>query len=1516
MHCQDGRSLEVSVVVSVAPGPLSQFTKIVRIIPRYVIVNSLEYPIRLWQENSLFLSHPSDTVTVGKRLDESKWILQDEENPSVESFDRVNQYEALWGRQTILDQGCALSGLGTTASRSSLYITTIGPKEALPFSLPDSRADRFLRLDVGDRYNLTSSFEADRPGEISLKLTPAVDLRLLRHVSTRAAPEYEIIIPRPGDSGPVSELGIWFETEWGTDHSILVKTVKKDSYAYEQTDIRPGDELLSIDGILVSEMSFSESMKMLRDRLGELKTMNAQSTCRDSSRPGAVKRLRRASIQFLARQKSSEELKNGPPTTVSPLRLEFRTLEEKLKRVRLRAARGGRKSRRNEHQLSSAETRNGITFQTGSFSPFLKVDIRTIDSNRVIVLRESGRIPYHIHNRSLSCTLYFRQRGCTRHPWNILKPGQSTPYTWEEPMKAKKLTVRVSVEATFAAELGEENEEGEFKTEFENKEDGFVKRNLLKVRKVKDEEVNIFSHSVNVLLEEIGFRDLLLYKVRSGDSLQPRHLELEVDVFKGSRVLVIQDPSSEEDDLLLDRQLQILNRKFEEETVRYNALVDLQSRLVSRYGGMGDGAEGSSSDSICDDANKVMYDFPEEARISKKHQLVVQVVEALGLNPGSFVGNCNPYVEVSLKQGGHKKRLFLPPKVVHRTYYIKKSFNPKWESQTFCFDVPQEAVSDSRGYAVIAKLKNFRQVGMDQDLGRAIIELHSLRDQKPLSGWFPLSPKSGQHDLEVDTKYGRGSVYVKMHWVYTVPSLLQYYTLLSERRLSELRDSVGGMTEQRKSKREMEELRREGNDGFGLVRVDDIFPKSKSHRTKLNSDKVIKKENSQRTRSQTSSLRDSGLVRKLLNSAVYGGAEKAMRRSRNSVRSPLIRNEAMPFLLKEENPSFEGRIATPEQSFMTRKTKAPPRIASTLSSSDLEDKIATQRKAHMKDLSSFREYTESSGGRHFSDRMPLDSFSSWNTLQVLINDTDIQVNVDRDIVHLSLRRSHLLPGIISQQKSIEDGSDVLKKICPPRSTPSVIFQSILEHAQNFEKSRLAFETFAKCSLMSALNPGGLFTVRPIKALNLPENFAHMLVRGKYGNAVISTGSVDARVSPRWVDDRSFGKERSAHDLNFFIAPQVSSGNISLSVIGEKVQNRIKTRTEIGVLEIPLGGAITSCLFDERSQSSKTYSYRRWFPLNDPSSLIPCEGDRALNFRPIDTEQTRDDLFNEYFAPCIELELLWSPESDENLNETNGSSMESNPERGGSLRFVKNYLTCNISSVSFALIDSQRGRELLSISLQDISTRYWETHAKSRFGFAAGSIQIDQQDNSAREPVILAATPRENMVTVLQVLAVKDNIRSKSNVLSFEFIDVQIAEVDLTVEEKFLFDIFEFVSAVKLRRNLHRNVSQGGETTPTLQIQSSAFESYNDTTTTTLYENLFYNDKKDDAISTRLYAEQVVLGALRVNLSYLKGKKQSTLLERLSDDVQYFRFHHEKSDIFFSWSQRTFDEDRLAEVESK
>lgn len=125
----------------------------------------------------------------------------------------------------------------SNAHPGALFIATAAPSDIIPFHLPDTRAERHLRVDFGTRHwNLTSSFPADVAQEYQLKVSRAMDLRLLRHVATRAAPQYRIELPPRTNQGKLAEawdgeLGVWFETDW-EDGRVVVKGTKRVSIEF------------------------------------------------------------------------------------------------------------------------------------------------------------------------------------------------------------------------------------------------------------------------------------------------------------------------------------------------------------------------------------------------------------------------------------------------------------------------------------------------------------------------------------------------------------------------------------------------------------------------------------------------------------------------------------------------------------------------------------------------------------------------------------------------------------------------------------------------------------------------------------------------------------------------------------------------------------------------------------------------------------------------------------------------------------------------------------------------------------------------------------------------------------------------------------------------------------------------------------------------------------------------------------------------------------------------------------
>lgn len=99
MHCKDGKALELTVAVTLAPGILSGYTKIVRFLPRYVFVNTLPYPLRLWQDSSIFRPPASDHTSEAVAM-ERKWRIT--RNKQKRNTRKVNQYETLFDRETVL----------------------------------------------------------------------------------------------------------------------------------------------------------------------------------------------------------------------------------------------------------------------------------------------------------------------------------------------------------------------------------------------------------------------------------------------------------------------------------------------------------------------------------------------------------------------------------------------------------------------------------------------------------------------------------------------------------------------------------------------------------------------------------------------------------------------------------------------------------------------------------------------------------------------------------------------------------------------------------------------------------------------------------------------------------------------------------------------------------------------------------------------------------------------------------------------------------------------------------------------------------------------------------------------------------------------------------------------------------------------------------------------------------------------------------------------------------------------
>lgn len=1510
LHCKDGRALEIICVVSVAPGFLSNFTKIVRFLPRYLAINLLPYPIRLWQDNSIFLPLSADSTSGG--VSTSRWRFSRAREKRNESI--VNQYEAIWGRETVLDEN-QNRGIpsGTAAHGSALFIATVMPSEIIPFSLPDSRGERHLRIDLGQPCNLTSSISADIPGDHIIKVRKAVNLRSMPHVSTRSNPQYEVQLPM-GDESLAGELGIWFETEWGESRSFIVKAVKKNSFAFNETDIHIGDELLAIDGAPVFHMTFLNVMNVIREQL-----IRCNATAKDAGKC------------------IHSEVK---------CTLVFRTVEERLRRVRMKAAKAS--SSQQLSKMSSISTRHSNKCCSSVQSPdpssdiYIQAGLKPLqhsDLSTLLLLRMNPAIPFQIQNRSVHCTIYYRQRGCNQHSWNFLKPGQANAYTWEEPLKPKKLTVRAASNNDFQYSEKVIARDSHPESPWSGK----IMTSARKVihqpfGKVKSEEASVFSPSVTVRLEEIGFEETLSVSsegLKNDENGASICLQLEVSVEGSTRVLAIFDASREGNEHQLECHLESLEKKIGSEQSRLEQLNMLNIFVTP----LPTEALGIDTKNIkaANSAMQLMNDFSSAATISQCHQIVVEVLEAVGLSPDSFVTSCNPYAEISLNAAGLRRNNLCKQGSLRRTYYVRKSVNPTWNSQAFVFNVPCEAVSVTRGHSIQVCLKNFRVFGTHHTLGRAQVDLHSVRNQKPLLGWFPLIGRTGKRELENQVSHwGRGSVKLRVQWIHSIPALIQYFIILSERRLLELEMSLEGMSGLLQNEKEIQEKRITERDGFKAARVEDLLALSRIN-TKARNAQIQKLKRLNRSVAKRST--DAANTHIEQRSTIRNSSKKSY--------TKLMKNP------NQGSGSFP--LLPPSGNALMRK------IPNSLhhNGQNIENQISQQKKSIQRYTKTRPRFDRKHSLNRVEGMFAVPYFKFWSWAQAVFNDRDFEIELKGESIKVTLRLcGQSTCEAVSKLSDSEyhETSRISQYFKLPPETPAVMRNSISAYVSEFTRSRSCFERVASMSLSTMLHTGGWLTIRPITALNLPELYTGMFVKVRYGSEVLVSETVDARVMPTWykpdaniahgdgvpfsltgssVEDEI--EDISSNDLHIHVAPQKTSCSVRLSVIGERSQTQLHAKTELGLLDLPVGALIAACL-DSRCTSQEhgnmneslsmfPTSYVRWFPLISPKDASQVEGDEGYSTRPPDTEKTDSSMFQDYFAPCIQLAVSWSSDEEERkTSKATAYTLQAAVQGCGNSKLpttsqtlIRHYLNADLSRISFSLIDSQRGCELLSLCIQDIGLRYWTTNSKKRLGMTIGWLQLDFQD-SEREPVVLAPTPTDFRGPVLQAMLVQDHSQNASNIIALDLIDVSLTELDLTIEERLVFDIAGFFESIQFRKGARQQVRAGG-TRAQENLKGRSLSAATNTGIQLLLESDFHEGARKQS---KMYIKQLYLGVVKINLSYLKGKTSSTLgrvNNRLSQLLTFaggeylldlLSFEKEKSNIFQSWQKHTFDEERHVE----
>lgn len=1460
MHCKDGRGLEVGVSISVAPGRLASYTKIVRICPRYVVVNQLPFPIRIWQDSSLH--HPNVSVDSSISQKSQKWIF-------AKSETSTNEYEQLFGSPAIIDPDDE-SGMvaQTNAHKDACFIATVRPLELVAFHLPDTKLERSLRVDFGPSWCLSPSIAADIPAEYVLVINRVRDLRLLPHVSSRGAPVYTVMLSPTDNHDWNGELGVFFETEWGRERKLIVKGIKEGSYASYFTDIAVGDEMIMIDSTPVRTLTFDDAMKYMKARLITAKEAGTSSS---TTTP----------LQLMMNKKKKRIHKtNAGISSDNTVTLTFLTLEERLRRLR-RAAVGQTKERINDVFHNDRVE----SYKQESESPKeVLVDMKFLFQSIFVFLRTSSTAdpPYRITNRSLHWRIYYRQRACDSHPWKCLSPGESSNYTWEEPMKAKKLSVRVGA--------------GEW---IDSKIDGrTIDFPVFSFQFVQSEEQGHFGPVKTVKLEEIGYIDKLPCPLRGHDLSDMSgglcsSLICEVDTEGSTRVLYISDDEMVgnqqglhlSDEALMRCHLESIKKNISDEKKR-RAKIDKIKRTVTSIV-HSDGSSGSpklteEDSAIVEFELQDFMDYDEGHYITKRNQVMIEVMEATGLRSSDLNGFSNPFVQVKLICRNKRRRIgsFGTRNPTRCTYFVEKTLSPQWCDQSFIFDVPERAAYDpkeTRRYSIQCVIKSvptsITAFPGNKFLGQAHVHLRNVKDQKENVGWYPLMGKLGESGIGKDPlDRVCGSIRLRVQWVNDIPGLLEYYILCADRRLSTLDSAREGMKRQLKALHDLAKEEKELEESVSIARVPALAAIRKktddersSHHSKLimGVRQLIEKGK----RATNVKTKNRILVSSLLDSML----EESSYSSRDYEDSSVSNESPIDFVSSSPRSEYPCQVGV-----AGTMTPSSPVDAISFAETFSHSQIENARHVSLR----WRNYTDKS----------ISSFSFVYPLYPSLNISRLFANPA-----MKSKRSNLTSPTINLREKKEGAVSLfeLRKLLP--SVPHLFVEREKKYLLDLIESRTLFSKAAKRSLDSIFNPGGTLTIRPLTALNLPNSYAGMFVKVRYDNRVQSTVSVDSKVTPVWSKEQDINQQQSSspmkrgantqirkrginpddlihnfrdiaeifnprrtggsreYEINIQISPFETSKSLRLSVIGEL---RHAPNVEIGVLDIPLGPAL-ECTTDEAV-------YIRWFPLKSPTEAIPIEGDMNASCRPVDSEKLSDGLFSEYNPPCVKLALMFRPNSVEIENDNVAAGTESfNRSK------ANQYLYLRINQISASLIDSNRTIDLALLSARDADVRYSVTTAKTRLAVAVGNIQLDHQsyDLSSQAPVILAPTPVQCPDPTVQFLAWKDNIRSKSDLDSYEYVACQVQELDLKIEESWLCDVWRLYCDVAKTReakaalqHINRsNVSNAFEFEQTIDPIAKA--------TLFLKEDVKVNRK-------RIYIRELTLGFFKLNLSYFKSLRST------------------------------------------
>jgi len=345
--------------------------------------------------------------------------------------------------------------------------------------------------------------------------------------------------------------------------------------------------------------------------------------------------------------------------------------------------------------------------------------------------------------------------------------------------------------------------------------------------------------------------------------------------------------------------------------------------------------------------------------------------------------------------------------------------------------------------------------------------------------------------------------------------------------------------------------------------------------------------------------------------------------------------------------------------------------------------------------------------------------------------------------------------------------------------------------------------------------GGRLEVTPIKALHLPGSMKKsMFVRIIYGAEKKHTVSVKHAADLSWYHDNvssdTYGEDAKPENSSGISANgnyttydekagvyndensstkcfDIETLNIRSQLTIEVVDDSLFKKKVIAKLSIPIlnlldnlcgpeGEAEVAAMRESAAAAGVTGCdpqvdsiYNAWFPLTLSENAISSDGD-VRSWSVLSAEQL-DYTKLPQSTPCIKLRFGWKKTTVDSLAVLSNINMS------------KEYARVQIPYLSIAVVDSVKAREVLQWSIFSTELRGFTTTKHTDFMTNVMWTQIDNQLPEQISPVLLAPTPTKCPQPTVRYHVRKNNELSKDNLTSYDTVQAIIQTMDMRLEQQ-------------------------------------------------------------------------------------------------------------------------------------